>query len=136
MCPLPLQLLSKNHLFLIFWNGVDLPPSYLDNVFKYTVFFLTAPLRVCVWSHEYFFLIQKLSCTAKVSSSTILLDVCYMECSLSCGKDENCGAYFVKEESGYQCFLIELDDDGNYKNRASLVDSTSVKYYYSMSDYE
>ena len=85
---------------------------------------------------QYFFLIQKLSCTAKVSSSTILLDVCYMECSLSCGKDENCGAYFVKEESGYQCFLIELDDDGNYKNKADLVDSTSVKYYYSMSDYE
>ena len=30
---------------ILFWNGVDLPPSYLDNVFKYTVlFFLTAPL--------------------------------------------------------------------------------------------
>ena len=37
---LPLQLLSKNHIFLIFWNEVDLPPSLLDNVFKYTVFFL------------------------------------------------------------------------------------------------
>ena len=44
--PLPLQLLSKNHFFLIFWNGVDLPPSYLDNVFKYTVFFfLGLPLN-------------------------------------------------------------------------------------------
>ena len=37
---LPLQLLSKIHFFWFFWNGVDLPPSYLDNVFKYTVFFL------------------------------------------------------------------------------------------------
>ena len=35
--PLPL---SKNHFFLIFWNEVDLPPSLLDNVFKYTGFFL------------------------------------------------------------------------------------------------
>merc|ERR1712179_134638 len=80
--------------------------------------------------------LQKLSCTAKVSSSSILLDVCYMECSVSCGKLENCGAYFVKEDSGYQCFLIELDDDGDYKNKADLVESTSVKYYYSMQDYE
>ena len=38
--PLPLQLMSKNHLFLISWNGVDLPPSFLGNVFRYTVFFL------------------------------------------------------------------------------------------------
>ena len=37
--PLPLQLLSKNHFFSFFWNWVDLPPSYLDNVFKYTVYF-------------------------------------------------------------------------------------------------
>ena len=36
---LPLQLLSKNHFFWFFWNGVYLPPSSLDNVFKYTVFF-------------------------------------------------------------------------------------------------
>ena len=26
---------------LIFWHGVDLPPSYLGNVFKYTVSFLS-----------------------------------------------------------------------------------------------
>ena len=43
--PLPLQLLSKIHFFSNFWHGVDLPPSYLDNVFKYTVFFFwTSPL--------------------------------------------------------------------------------------------
>ena len=42
--PLPLQLLSKNNFFWFFWNGVDLPPSYLDNVFKYTVFFWRHPL--------------------------------------------------------------------------------------------
>ena len=34
--PFPLQLLSKNHFFSIFWNGVDLPPSYSGNVFQYT----------------------------------------------------------------------------------------------------
>ena len=44
--PLPLQLLSKNHFFLISWNGVDLPPSLLDNVFKYTVFFREYPLVI------------------------------------------------------------------------------------------
>ena len=49
--PLPLQLLSNNHLFSIFWNGVSLPPSYLDNVFKYTVFFFRAPLR-CLESRK------------------------------------------------------------------------------------
>ena len=38
--PLPLQILSKNPFFLNFWNVVDLPPSYLDDVFKYTGFFL------------------------------------------------------------------------------------------------
>ena len=37
--PLPLQFMSKNNFYLIFWNGVDLPPSYLDNVFQYTVVF-------------------------------------------------------------------------------------------------
>ena len=37
--PLPLQLLWKNNFCSIFWNGVDLPPSYVGNVFKYTVFF-------------------------------------------------------------------------------------------------
>ena len=37
--PLPLQLLSKNDLISFFWNWVDLPPSYLDDVFKYTGFF-------------------------------------------------------------------------------------------------
>ena len=36
--PLPLQFLSKNPFFSIFGNGVHLPPSYLANVFKYTVF--------------------------------------------------------------------------------------------------
>ena len=43
---LPLQYMSKTHFFWFFLNGVDLPPSYLDNVFKYicTVFF-TTPLR-------------------------------------------------------------------------------------------
>ena len=41
--PLPLQLLSKNHFFSIFWNGVDLPPSYLDNVFKYNVCVFLTP---------------------------------------------------------------------------------------------
>ena len=55
---LPLQLLSKNHLFLIFWNGVDLPPSFSDNVFKYTVFFLEYPLRImashCMVDHIYY----------------------------------------------------------------------------------
>ena len=36
---------QKNLFFLFFWNGVDLPPSYLDNVCKYTVcFFWRHPL--------------------------------------------------------------------------------------------
>ena len=43
--PLPLQLLWKIHfLFSLFWNGVDLPPSYLDYVFEYTVCFFRDPL--------------------------------------------------------------------------------------------
>ena len=33
---------AKNHFFLMFWNWVDLPPSYLDNGFKYTVFLARA----------------------------------------------------------------------------------------------
>ena len=37
--------MSKNHFISIFWHGVYLPPSYLDNVNKYTVFFLTLPLN-------------------------------------------------------------------------------------------
>ena len=55
-----------------------------------------------------------------------------MECSVACGKVENCGAYFVKEDNGYKCFLIEKDEDDNFKNKANpkLVDSTSIKYYY------
>ena len=43
--PLPLQLLSKKQIFSIFWNGADLPPSYLDHVFKYTAFFFRVPVR-------------------------------------------------------------------------------------------
>ena len=41
MCfgPLPLLLLSKNYFAKNFWIWVDLPPSYLDNVCKYTGFF-------------------------------------------------------------------------------------------------
>merc|ERR1712106_919495 len=79
-------------------------------------------------------LLEKLPCTAAVSSS-IKLDVCYMECSVACGKLEACGAYFVKEDSGYQCFLIEMDEDDNYKNKGNptLIDSTSVKYFVMMS---
>ena len=47
--PLPLQLLSKIHFFSNFWHGVDLPPSYLDNVFKYTVFFFDGtPKQACM----------------------------------------------------------------------------------------
>ena len=51
---------------------------------------------------------------------------------MACGKVENCGAYFVKEDNGYKCFLIEKDEDDNFKNKANpkLVDSTSIKYYY------
>ena len=37
--PLLLLFLSKNNFIKNFWNGVDLPPSCLDNVCKYTVFF-------------------------------------------------------------------------------------------------
>ena len=53
--PLPLQLLSKNHFISCFWNGVDLPPSYLDDVFKYTGFFLeitpkTNPIPSFSWA--------------------------------------------------------------------------------------
>ena len=43
--PLPLQLVSKNHFIQFFWHGVDLPPSYSDNVHKYTVVFFRLPLR-------------------------------------------------------------------------------------------
>ena len=38
--------MSKNHFISIFWHGVYLPPSYMDNVNKYTVFFLTLPLII------------------------------------------------------------------------------------------
>ena len=37
--PSLLSLCQKIIFFLFFWNWVDLPPSLLDNVFKYTVFF-------------------------------------------------------------------------------------------------
>ena len=50
--PLPLHLLSKNHFISFFWNGVDLPPFYLDDVFKYTVFF-RVPLRFTTFVHSF-----------------------------------------------------------------------------------
>ena len=45
---LTLQLLSKNHLFLIFLNGVDLPPSDLDSVFNILCFFWRSPSKKAV----------------------------------------------------------------------------------------
>ena len=54
--PLPLQLLLKNHFFSIFWYGVDLPPFYLDAVFKYIVcLFLTVPLTHHLLLRTYIF---------------------------------------------------------------------------------
>ena len=45
--PLPLLFLSKNNFAKKFWIGVDLPPSCLDNVCKYTVFiFWRYPLAI------------------------------------------------------------------------------------------
>ena len=40
----------KNHFFLFFWHGVDLPPSYLDNVCKYTVLCFWRNPLVNFWS--------------------------------------------------------------------------------------
>ena len=60
--PLPL---SKNHFFfLFFWNWVDLPPSLLDNVFKYTVCFfwrvpLSQPINQRNGAHTVWFFGQK-----------------------------------------------------------------------------
>ena len=60
--PLPPQLLSKIDFFSIFWNEVDLPHSYLDNVFKYPGFFFTLPLSITliifcenIWINYFFF---------------------------------------------------------------------------------
>ena len=44
----------KKSFFLFFWNWVDLPPSLLDNVFKYTVFLGGGvPLNMCNWNSSY-----------------------------------------------------------------------------------
>ena len=58
---LPLQLLSKIYFFWFFWNGVDLPPSYLDNVCKYTGGFLDGTPKNAdeFWNKSDFYMVDK-----------------------------------------------------------------------------
>ena len=71
--PLPLQLLSKNHLFPIFWNWVNLPPSYLNNVFKYTGIFLEYPFIIHAITRYFYTIIFFLLHTLKALGSRQLL---------------------------------------------------------------
>ena len=52
--PPPSPTFVKKLSHLNFWHGVDLPPSYMDNVNKYTVFFLRLPLiGIFCWNTYY-----------------------------------------------------------------------------------
>ena len=57
-----------------------------------------------------------------------------LECSLACGQEDDCGAFYVRNETGYShgaCVLVRLDARGDYKNMTNpeIVNSTS-KYWY------
>ena len=71
-------------------------------------------------------MIQLYPCNASVG-----LD---LECSLACGQEDDCGAFYVKNDTGYKhgaCVLIKQDTRGHYKNETNreIVNSTS-KYWY------
>ena len=100
--PLPLQLLSKNNFFSIFWNGGYLPSSYLDNVFIYTGFFGRHPLvmfDILLWG------------TYVVDKSLLVAEpIPRSSCSVTWQQEENCADLSVSiKQAGARLCQTQLN---------------------------